>query len=395
MLKLPNPDVMPGTATERFVSAQPEGKYLLGLVFKRVYKIQPTGACAPTDEPLPIEGDAPAWQPDVPPPLVSPPRWDSDLFAFKPATDVVIQGHAYSYSARKAMVETEVRVGAVSRAVRVYGDRRAEWSGGRAIFTPPEAFEKMPVRYDRAYGGFDSVAMARQGDALGKMLQDAQPAYADDLARCTPYHYPRNPSGCGFLVEQDKESVEAARVPNLEFPFDPVTPERLATGDCRAWVKAPLPAAYDWMHASWFPRLAYIGKVQEHDHRDGDVPETARGWAPRNILKLSGGRMLFFDPRFQQAASPGLSIPNLPPDAELTFKNLFPSHPERRIRLPGALPKVVIGVKPSDQRVARTQLNAVVVQPDQDRVILVLAAICEVSRRYGSNEMASMKWSIS
>jgi hypothetical protein len=252
----------------------------------------------------------------------------------------------------------------------------------------------MPLRYDRAFGGVDTVALARRGDSLGKAFQTAQPEYADALARGTPFHYPRNPAGGGYLMELDQESAGAARVPNLEFPFDPVTPERIAVGDFKAWLRAPLPAGFDWMHPAWFPRLAYIGRVHEHAPAAGEVPEAAKGWAPREILRLSGGRLMFFDPRFQQGASPGLSIPKLPPDAELLLRNLCPSQAERSIRLPGVLPRVLISVKPSDQRVARTQLNAVVVQPDQDRVILVFAAVCEVARRYGNHEMAAMKWSI-
>jgi hypothetical protein len=195
-------------------------------------------------------------------------------------------------------------------------------------------------------------------------------------------------------MDADRESIEAVCVPNLEFPFDPIIPERLAVGGPGTWLRGPLPAAYDWFHPAWFPRLAYIGRVPEHGPFSGEVPEATRGWVPREIMKLSGGQMLFLDPRFQQGASPGLAIPNLPLDAEFVLKNLFPSHPERRVRLPGVLPRVLISLKPSDQRTARTQLNAVIIQPDTERVILVFAAVCEVARKYGNHEMAAMKWSI-
>jgi hypothetical protein len=393
MPEVPIYAAIPGTATERFVSGQPDDKYRLALVFKRAFKISPTGLCVPLSDPIPIENDSMPWDPELKPPLASPPRCDSDLFAFKPATDVVVQGHAYTYS-RLTSVETELRVGPLSRTVRVHGDRRAEWSGNRAAFTAAQPFEKMPLRYDRAYGGVDTVALARQGDPLGKAFQSSQPAYADDLARSTPFHYPRNPAGCGYLITADRESLEAARIPNLEFPFDPITPERLAVGDSKMWLRAPLPAAFDWSHIAWFPRLAYLGQIPEHTAAHGEVPEASKGWVPREILNLSKGRMLFFDPRFQQGASPGLAIPNLPPDAEFVLKNLFPAQPERRVRLPGVLPKVLISLKPSDQRAARTQLNAVIIQPDLERVILVFAAVCEVARKYGNHEMAAMKWSI-
>ena len=49
---------------------------------------------------------------------MSPPCWDSDVFAFKNATDVVVQGHAYAYGSR-ASVDAQLEVGNVARTVRV------------------------------------------------------------------------------------------------------------------------------------------------------------------------------------------------------------------------------------------------------------------------------------
>ncbi|MDX9787847.1 MAG: DUF2169 domain-containing protein [Desulfobacterales bacterium] len=386
-------NALPGTEMIRFVCAQPGNTPQLALVFKRAFTIASTGRCELTEEALQLQDDVTLWEAERPLPLVSPPRWDADLYAFKPATDIVVQGHAYAYNAIPT-VDVELRAGPITRVVRVHGDRHLEWTGQKAAFTPPAPFMKMPLRYDRAYGGVDTVALAREGDPLVKAFQAAQPRFADIVAGNTEFHYPRNPSGCGYLMTADRESIEAAKVPNLEFPFDPVTPERLAVGKPEAWLRAPLPAGFDWYHPSWFPRLAFAGQVHEHEKIAGDVPETRQGWIPPDILTLSQGRFPFFDLRFQQGASPGLAISNFPPDAELFLKNLFPSVPEKRLRLPGTLPKVTIALKPSDQRETRTKLTAVVVQPDENRVILVYAAICEVSRRYGNHEMAVMKWSI-
>lgn len=386
-------DALPGTETVRFVSAQPADKPLLALVFKRAFRIAASGLCEFTGEELPLYDDVQPWAEDLPLPLASAPRWDADLFAFKPATDLVVQGHAYAYSPQ-ASIDVGLRVGPVIRIVRVHGDRRVEWAGGRAGFTPAEPFQKLPLRYDRAYGGVDTVALARQGDPLAKAFQVALPSRADVVARNTEFHYPRNTSGCGYLMAADRESLEAAKVPNLEFPFDPVTPDRLAVGSPAGWLRGPLPAGFDWYHPSWFPRLAFMGLVPEHQAPAGRVAEVDQGWVPGDILDLSRGKFPFFDLRFQQGASPGLAIPNLPPDAELEFQNLFPHAPGRRLRLPGRLPSVTIALMPSDLRKTRTQLAAVVVQPDQDRVILTYSAVCEVPRWYGNHELAAMKWSV-
>jgi hypothetical protein len=240
----------------------------------------------------------------------------------------------------------------------------------------------------------DTVALARDGDEFGAALGRARPDLADGIAGATPFHYPRNPAGCGYLMSLDRESIEAARVPNLEFPFDPLTPERMLVGGPLAWVHAPLPAGFDWYHATWFPRFAYVGQVPEHEPLTREVPETAYGWAPPGIMNLAGGRRLFVDLRWLLGAPPGMSIPNLPVNVELRLRHVFPDAPERTVRLPGWLPRVRIAIKPERIQEARTQLNTVLIQPDKARVVLVYAAITPVTRPYGKPEMAEMKWSI-
>lgn len=384
---------VPGTATERLVSGRPADRDLVALVWKRAFQIAPGGECTALDEPVALADDSLPWDPAIAPPLSSPPRTETDLFAFKPATDVVVQGHVYAHG-QGAVAEAALAIGTALRVVRAFGERRAVWEGGRIRFTPPEPFERIPLRYDRAYGGFDAVALARYGDPFGEGLAAAQPLQAESLSCATPYHYARNPSGCGFLIDADAESVAGVRVPNFEFPFDPVTPERLAIGKRGQWPGAPLPAGMDWIHPSWFPRIAYLGFSPEHDAPAAPLPEAARGWVPGDLLSFSAQRGQFFDPRFQQGAAPGLAIEGLPPDAELVLRHLSPRQRELRVRLPARVPSVRISLGVTDSREAETHLTAVAVEPDIDRVTITYAARCEAPRRYGNNELAAMSWSI-
>jgi hypothetical protein len=384
---------VPGTATERLVSGRPADRDLVALVFKRAFQIAPSGECAAIDEPVALDDDSLPWDPAVAPPLSSPPRTETDLFAFKPATDVVVQGHVYAHG-QGAVAEASLAIGAVERVVRAYGERRAAWEGGRIRFTPPEPFDRIPLRYDHAYGGFDAVALARYGDAFGEGLAAAQPLHAESLSCATPYHYARNPGGCGFLIDADAESVAGVRVPNFEFPSDPVTPERLAIGKRGQWLGAPLPAGMDWIHPSWFPRIAYLGFVPEHAAPVAPLPEAARGWVPDDLLSFAAPLGAFFDPRFLQGASPGLAITDLPAAAELVLRHLSPRQRELRVRLPARVPSVRISLGVSDTRDAATHLTAVVVEPDRDRVTITYAARCEAPRHYGNNELAAMTWSI-
>jgi hypothetical protein len=106
---------------------------------------------------------------------------------------------------------------------------------------------------------------------------------------------------------------------------------------------------------------------------------------PKTAFERWGGR-------FFQGASPGLSIGNLQSDAEIRLRHLFPERPEQRLRLPGMAPKVTIEISATDRRRTQTFLNAVVVLPDQQRVVLVWSARAEVSRPYIAPQLANMRW---
>jgi hypothetical protein len=384
---------VPGTATERLVSGRPGDRDLVALVWKCAFEIAPGGECTATGEPVAIEDDSLPWDPAIAAPLCSPPRTETDLFAFKPATDIVVQGHVYAHG-QGAVVEAALEIGDVSHVVRAFGDRHAEWQNGRVRFSAPELFERIPLRYDRAYGGLDAVALARRGDEVGEGLGTAQPLYADALSAATPFHYPRNPAGCGFLIEADAESVAAVRVPNFELASDPVTPERLAVGAPGRWPGAPLPAGLDWYHPSWFPRIAYLGFAPEHDATSAPLPEAVRGWAPADLLAGASAQRALFDPRFQQGAAPGLAIESLPPGAELRLRHLSSTDRELRVRLPASLPSVHLSLAASDTQRADTRVVAVLVEPDASRVTLTYAAHREAPRRYGNHELAAMSWRI-
>jgi hypothetical protein len=384
---------VPGTATERLVCGRPENRDLVALVWKRAFAIAPSGECTATDEPVALDEDSLPWDAAIAAPFCSPPRTETDLFAFKPATDVVVQGHVYAHG-EGAAVEAALEIGDVAHVVRAFGDRRAEWENGRVRFSAPELFERIPLRFDRAYGGLDAVALARRGDDVGEGLAAAQPLYADALATATPFHYPRNPSGCGFLIDADAESVAATRVPNFELASDPITPERLAVGAPGRWPGAPLPAGLDWIHPSWFPRIAYLGFAPEHDASPAPLPEAVRGWAPADLLTGASPQRVHFDARFQQGAAPGLGIESLPPGAELRLRHLAPGQRELRVRLPASLPTVHLSLGASDAQRADTRVTAVLVEPDRGRVTLTYSARREAPRRYGNHELAAMSWRI-
>lgn len=372
------------------VSGQPNDDYELALVLKLTYKINPNGQCVPAEKQLPLIEDPDPYD-EVEAPYVSPPAWDLDLLAFKPHTDVVVQGHAYTYSKRNNTVDAEVRLPGKSYVVRVHGDRRLEWRGDMPVFSPAEVFEQMPVRYDRAYGGYDAVFDSKVSDSLMEQLKKAEPQLG--MESFTECHYPRNLAGCGYLIEMNRKAAENLRVPNLEFPFDPVTVERLAVGSTTAWMNGPLPAAFDWIDPSWFPRIAYLGLPPDYD-LSIKAREIELGWAVPDLMEQKPVVIGGFHPRFQQGASPGLVCPDFKPGSPVLLRNLFPNQPERQIQLSSIVPRVTINVTEKQQLETTPQLNAVVIRPDYDQVVEVWSARAVAARRYEPTELENMTWKI-
>ena len=83
-------------------------------------------------------------------------RFESDIAPFKPRADIVLVGRAYAPRGQAVeALDVSLRVGGVSKTIRVIGDRRWEF-GGRLMPTyasDPEPFTVMDLIYERAFGG--------------------------------------------------------------------------------------------------------------------------------------------------------------------------------------------------------------------------------------------------
>lgn len=82
-------------------------------------------------------------------------RYPSDFAVYKPKADVLLVGHAYPTrdpSARDAAAVARVKlsVGPLYRELVVLGDRQWDWSGEASA---PAPFERMPLVWERAFGG--------------------------------------------------------------------------------------------------------------------------------------------------------------------------------------------------------------------------------------------------
>jgi hypothetical protein len=166
----------------------------------------------------------------------------SDLGLFKPSTDVLLTGHAWAPGG-KPVEELGVTISVAGRSkhIKVIGDRT--WKSGLLTLraTAPEPFVKMPLIYERAFGGMHEL------EPGGRVLAES-----------------RNPVGRGFIGQRSSRELEGMPLPNLEPPAIPY----LKYGDrC-------IPACFAPIAPSWAPRRERAGTYDERwrKHRAPYLP---------------------------------------------------------------------------------------------------------------------------
>ncbi len=141
--------------------------------------------------------------------------------------EVLVLGAAYPAAGERACV-VELRIGELRRRLHVSGERFWVGRGADAVISEPQPFARMPLTWERAFGGTADV----QVDASARV----------------PVSSPLNPRGMGFDAERWVDALVAGgmrdpslprapatrRLPNVEHPDDRVA----------SWDDEPLP--YCW-----------------------------------------------------------------------------------------------------------------------------------------------------
>jgi hypothetical protein len=303
-------------ASERSWTQDKDGGQYWIVVVKATYDIRPDGSTEVAEKQEPIvriavhRGD----------PASSSLIYEADIVGRKIGTDVLVNGAAYAPRGRRVTsLEVRVRAGSIDKTLLVTGNRR--WYAGAAGVTRSEAepFDTMPITYERAFGGYDR--------------SDPDPAQ----------HrlYDRNPVGTGFAVRASH--LHDQPVPNIEYPSQRI----------RDWTERPLPAGLGPIPRWWSPRREHAGT---YDQRW--VNERMPLWATD------------FDDRYHQSAPPDQQVSGFLRGGEVVeLTNLTPTGVLRF-----ALPKVHLGYTTffgADQHHHVGQLDAVIIEPDKYRVMLV------------------------
>ena len=244
-------------------------------------------------------------------------KYDADLVLTKTTTDILVVGHAYAPEQRPVSeLDVGFRVGPVTKLLRVVGDRT--W--GRLGPSSSELFIRMPLLYERAFGGVD--------------IQSDHPEINWDW---------RNPVGTSFAVK--KAHLVGRLLPNVEYPNNPM----------RTWGDRPLPAGFGPVSSHWQPRCSFTGTYND------SWMKTRRPLPPED-----------FDDRFFQCAPLDQQTPEFLRGGEPVV--LF--HLTREGHLQFYLPKIYLGFETRfydrSREIHKTRrLHSVILEPDFPRVSLV------------------------
>lgn len=245
-------------------------------------------------------------------PNASSVRYEADAAPAKRGTDVILVGHAVSARPVR-MLDVVLTAGSVAGVLRVFGDRM--WSRGITAWkaTEPLLFTRMPLVYERAFGGSDA------GE-----------------------EEPRNPVGVGFFAKNTKTPIEGTRLPNIEDPRSLLE----KPGD------RPAPAGFGFVSRAWMPRRAYAGTYDEHWKRERFpiLPED-------------------FDERFFDAAPSHLTTPEPLRGGEPVVVTNVVIAGEFRFHVPRRLLAVSVSVKGKTSAYV-AELATLLLEPDEHRVSL-------------------------
>lgn len=299
--------------------ADEEGRPLLSVLAQATHRIVPGGEplLAEQQEPPSLTGEL--WGKDS---AVSSYKIEPAFAFIKRSTDVVLLGHAQERGRRATELGVLFRVGPVSKAVRVVGDRVWVRSGGAVTATRPQPFDRIPLTYEHAFGGWDR-------------------SHADP-ARHT--FEPRNPVGTGFRASGGAFE-EGIRLPNLEDPAHLLT----------QYGQVVPPTGFGFTSPHWQPRAALAGTYDE-------------AWSKDRMPLLP----VDFDRRFFNAAPPDLVCQGyLTGNEPVLIENASPMG-RLSFRLPGMRPPAC-RAELAGQKDAHVEmrLDTVIVDTDKDRILML------------------------
>ncbi len=239
-------------------------------------------------------------------------RYPSDLEWLKPQGECFVIGSVHAYG-EATQTKAAVEIGPVKKQLAVLGDRA--WRRGSP--TAPASFERMPLIWERAFGGPGSAG---------------------------------NPVGRGLAPARGEELV---RLPNLEDPA-----RLVMSTDAR-----PAPVGLGPIARSWPARMRHAGTYDEAWRT------TRYPWFPADL-----------DWRYFLAAPPDQRVDGFwRGDETIALANLHPSYARVRCALPGHTALAFL-VEDGALRDVGLRLDTITIDADEGLAYCVWRGVVEVSR---------------
>jgi len=268
-------------------------------------------------------------------PTSSSVRYESDVAPEKPLVDVLIEGAAYATPNRSAAeVVVQVEIGDLRKQLVVSGDRRWRHGPFGLTLSAPQPFTRMPLVYERAFGGFDQ--------------RDSNPA----RHTCDS----RNPIGVGFNGARSQDPTIETEAPNIEYPSERV----------RSISDRPAPAGLGVVGRGWQPRIRFAGTYDEQ-------------WVQQRWPLLPED----FDARHYQAAPADQQMSRLKGGETVTLVNLTPDG-LWRFTLPVLNVPVRRYFDDRQEQLLSLRFDTIFIEPDLRRVTLTSRVTTRTVRNQGA-----------
>lgn len=297
------------------------------VVVKATFDIQPDGSCRLAAKNEPVRQMAEAYGEFGQSSL----RYEADLLAVKPTADILVHGDVMAPKGKRVTaLDVLLRVGTINKHLRVTGDRIWEKGVfGGIRMSAPEPFERMPLVYERAYGGWDRSASEVENHRLEG----------------------RNPVGTGFAVRV--ENCAGLGLPNIEYPDQLIS----------TWKDRPSPAGFNAIDCAWSPRRELAGTYDENWRRT-----RFPSWAADFDSRYNNCAPHDQQPQSYLVGGERVDVLNMSRDGALSFE----------------IPKVRLSFRTrfGSERVDHEgQLCTVIVEPNVPRVALVWQTFLICNRR--------------
>lgn len=381
---------MPNT-TQQISGLNPKGKYILSVIAKRTYEINLNGNCKLHEVQDDIIEDH--VMSDHVEDLFAQ---DIDVYPCKPLTDIILKGVARNEKDVKQF-SASIELGVLAMKYEIFADRKVTKNEkGSYIFSNESKISEVPLLYTNAYGGKDLNAEKQ----LRKAMKDEEYLkYVDevlDIFAGSPYRYPRNPLGKGYVVEATPETISELTLPNIENPNQLLTPDNFICENVLEWHKMPVPLGTDWVHPGWFPRVAYFGNYSLPEGLSNNIYEIKNNLVDKSILKSSPDpRIDAFNFRACNGASLGLQSKLISSGGQqCRLTNIHPNRKDFAFTLPNEIPNIKIDGRNGKLLNTDPRIQTILIEPELKKLTMVWRGSGKALRPYTPEELKSMPYEV-